>query len=147
MSIRAWMSHPEIKIAVDEDQAEIQSHIVVSRTSDNDIKIREIEMRLDGKFVRLLRYGHAYDFNLEPGKHRLTATNRLFSRTIEFTVEPGDTAWFMATGIPLEGAWHILTLLGTIPFAIGLALLPNFDMPRSISPARPSPRDGFDGQS
>jgi hypothetical protein len=94
--------------------------LIVSRTSDEDLKIRGIELLLDGDFIGELTFGKALEIEIEPGPHVLKATNKLKSRTVQFDAAEGETASFQVIGITLFGLWTVVTMLGTVAYRIEL---------------------------
>lgn len=89
--------------------------IVVSRNSNRDIKMRNVELLLDGEFVADLPFGAQYEDELEPGTHKLTATNRAFTQSTEFEIVSGQKLSFRVVALPLRGLWTIVSMLGTVP--------------------------------
>jgi len=98
--------------------------VIVSRTSDHDLKFRGIEILLDGKFIANLKYGDTFDFEVEPGRHTLMATNRLKSKAIEFEARDGETVEFQTTGIAMGGVWVLISMLGTVAYRVTLEQSP-----------------------
>jgi hypothetical protein len=94
--------------------------LIVSRTSEDDIKIRGIEILVDGEFVGDLRFGDSLQIEIPPGHHKIKATNRLKSKTLEFGVIPGETIRFEAVGIMLGGAWWVIHMMGTVAYRVTL---------------------------
>ena len=94
--------------------------IVVSRNDDRGIKIRGLEILIDGEFVSNLTFGQSYGAAIPAGSHKLTATNRLFSRHIDFDIAPGQELRFTATCVPLHGIWILVALMGTVAYRVSL---------------------------
>lgn len=92
--------------------------LIVSRTSERDLKIRGIEVILDGYHVGDLTFGQSLERQVEPGTHLLKVTNLLKSKAIEFEAKPGETIHFETIGIVLGGLWVIVTMLGTVPYKV-----------------------------
>jgi len=97
-----------------------QATLIVSRVSDRDIKFRGIEILIDGSFAGNLQFGDSLEIEVEPGTHRLTATNRLKSKSVEFEAKPDETIEFETTGIALGGLWLIMAMLGTVAYRVTL---------------------------
>ncbi|HWA83311.1 MAG TPA: hypothetical protein VG820_07765 [Fimbriimonadaceae bacterium] len=95
-----------------------EATLVVSRNSDRDLKIRGIDILLDGRFVGALNYGDSLEAQVEPGRHSLTATNRLKSKSVEFEAQPGETVRFLTTGIAMGGIWVVMAMLGTVAYRV-----------------------------
>jgi len=55
-----------------------------------------ITLTLDGKKIARLRPGDAVSREVDPGRHSLRAWNTLVWKTVEFDVEAGDAAEFVA---------------------------------------------------
>ena len=91
------------------------SQIVVSRNSNRDIKMRNVELLLDGEFVTDLPFGAREELEIEPGSHKLTATNRAFTQSTDFDIEEGQNLSFRIVAVPLRGLWSIVSMLGTVP--------------------------------
>lgn len=82
--------------------------LVVDRTSPEDIKMRDLYLLVDEWPEETLLYGESYEVKLPPGEHRLKITNRLFSKTAEFTVEPNKTVRFRAANVASKGFLSLL---------------------------------------
>jgi hypothetical protein len=100
--------------------ADVMGRIAVSRNSGRDMKIRGIELLLDGEFVGNLAFGQTYEAEIAPGTHTLTATNRMYSPSIDFEVKAGDTVRFVVTSIPLGGLWLLIAMMGTVAYRVKL---------------------------
>ena len=89
--------------------------ITVSRTSSDDVGLREIYVDLDGKRFAILQHGQEVTQPVSPGPHRLRAHNTLFWRSLDIVLEPGEHAPFMAVNRPGWGTFSVLALLGAGP--------------------------------
>ena len=69
--------------------------IVVSRTSPDDVGIREIYVSIDGQSLGVLRPGDRLTRQVAPGHHVVKAHNTLFRRTRECDLAAGDTVEFL----------------------------------------------------
>lgn len=72
------------------------ARVSVSRTSSKDIKIRGLEVLIDGKAVADLKFGDTFEHEVSPGKHTLKVNNTLYNKSIDFDVQAGQTAKFNA---------------------------------------------------
>jgi hypothetical protein len=70
--------------------------ITVRRQSKEDVGYREVILLLDGQHLAILNHGDAITREIPPGAHRLKATNTLFSKTLDFTLNVGEHASFTA---------------------------------------------------
>jgi hypothetical protein len=94
--------------------------ITVVWPADGSMATREMFVIVDGKEVGELAHGNALELTLSPGHHRLSVTNRLFTRTLEFDIGEGDRLRF-AAGVQAAGCFSPLAvLLGTPTFAVSL---------------------------
>jgi hypothetical protein len=70
------------------------------RDSDKDIGFREAIIYLDGEKVGWVDYKHVLEVPIKPGPHSLRAFNRILnSKTVEFTVEPGERLTFQVANV------------------------------------------------
>jgi hypothetical protein len=86
--------------------------LIVSRTSPNDIGMRDLYVLVDDREEQTLLNGQTLSLPLEPGKHTLKVTNRLFTQKADFSLESGQTAKFIASNRALGGLFSFLIVLG-----------------------------------
>ena len=89
--------------------------LTFSRTSPNDVRVRQIYISIDGKSAGELLYGQSFTTDVEAGSHRLRANNTLVWRTIDCDLEPGEHAHFTVVNRPGFGTYAMLSLLGSGP--------------------------------
>jgi hypothetical protein len=94
--------------------------LIVSRTSDEDLKIRGIELLLDGEFIGDLSFGKTLQIEISPGHHVLKATNKLKSKALQFDAIAGERLEFLTTGVALFGLWTIMAMMGTVAYRVTL---------------------------
>jgi hypothetical protein len=82
--------------------------ITVRRQSKDDCGYREVILVLDGTHLAILNHGDVITREIPPGKHRLKATNTLFSKTLDFTLNVGDHASFTAENRAGMGTYSML---------------------------------------
>ena len=82
--------------------------ITVRRQSRADIGHREIFLLLDDRDIGMLRYGDELTREIEPGPHRLKAHNTLFRKTLDFTLNVGEHASFIAINRAGFGTYSVL---------------------------------------
>lgn len=97
--------------------------LIVSRTSEKDLKFRGIEILVDGNFVGNLLFGDTIQVEIPPGTHVLKATNRFKSSSADFEAEAGQTIHFETTGIVMGGLWIVITMTGTVAYRVTLERL------------------------
>jgi hypothetical protein len=88
--------------------------VTVTRTSDADIKTRQLVPSIDGVRLATLLWGDSITCQLEPGPHCLRVHNTLVWKTVEFVLAPGEQLFFEAINRTGPG-----TLAMTVLFGIG----------------------------
>ena len=68
--------------------------ITVRRQSKQDVGYRDIYVDLDGEQIAILHAGDEVSRDVKPGRHRLSAHNTLFRKTLDVTLTPGEHATF-----------------------------------------------------
>ncbi len=89
--------------------------VTVTRTSEADYKSRQLIVWLDGQRTATLLWGDSVTSELPPGPHRLRVSNTLVWKTIDFTLAPGEQAFFEAINRTGPGSIVIAMLLGVGP--------------------------------
>ncbi|HWD37869.1 MAG TPA: hypothetical protein VG944_03415 [Fimbriimonas sp.] len=92
-------------------ESEGNGMLVVERTSDDDIKIRDLYVKVDDFSEGNVEYGDRLELPLQPGKHQLKITNRLFTQSADFDLKPGETVRFEATNVLLKGVFLPLMIV------------------------------------
>lgn len=88
--------------------------IVLSRTSPDDIGVREIYVSIDGHDAGVLRPGDVITRVVGPGRHVVKATNTLFRRTRECDLAPGETAEFLGVNKAGGGSMVMAILMAVL---------------------------------
>ena len=113
------MALPRRMEHVDRARAERRSNyvscITVSRTSSDDVGVREIFVSVDGKEVAILAAGDTVTHELPAGPHRIRAHNTLFWKTHDVVLQPGEHARFTAVNRGGWGTFGFLMVLGAAP--------------------------------
>ena len=91
------------------------SCITVTRTSADDVGVREIFVSVDGKEVAILGYGDTITHELPAGPHRIRAHNTLFWKTHDVVLQPGEHARFTAINRAGWATFGFLMVLGAAP--------------------------------
>lgn len=102
----------------------MESRVTVSRTSPDDIKQRQIIVKLDGKRLGELMSGEEISQVVEPGGHRLQVDNTWNWKNLDFTVAPGEHARFQAINRGGRFTWFLVGTLGVGPMYVHLERLP-----------------------
>ena len=91
------------------------ARVVITRTSDEDARERQVVLSIDGENVATLMFGGTVTRELAPGHHRLRAHNTLFWKTVDFELQAGETATFSIVNRPGRGTFGMLSVLGARP--------------------------------
>lgn len=95
--------------------------LVVKRTSSKDLKMRDLYVRIDDLPEDILLYGETLELPLSPGAHHIKITNRLYSKSADFEVKPGENVRFNAANIPSSGVLNlIMTMTGSFAYKVQL---------------------------
>jgi hypothetical protein len=92
--------------------------VTITRTSDDDCQTRQLIVSLDGQRVATLLYGESVRCDLAPGRHTLRVYNTLVWKTVEFTLKPGEQAFFEAINLASTSTYLIVALLGVGPLYV-----------------------------
>jgi hypothetical protein len=96
------------------------AHLLITRSSDRDVKYRQIFASLDGRSIGDILFGERIARDIEPGPHRLRVHNTLFWKTIEFTAEPGETVRFETINYSGRGFWMLALTIGVAPLFLAV---------------------------
>jgi hypothetical protein len=96
------------------DRDAFPASVTITRTSPADFQMRQIVVSLDDRRVGTLLWGDTVTCHPEPGPHTLRVHNTLVWKTVQFTLAPGEQAFFEAVNRTGRG-----TLVMTVLFGIG----------------------------
>jgi hypothetical protein len=96
------------------DRDAFPTSLTITRTSPADFQMRQLVVSLDGRRVGTLLWGDTITCHPEPGPHTLRVHNTLVWKTVQFTLVPGEQAFFEAVNRTGRG-----TLVMTVLFGIG----------------------------
>ena len=99
------------------------SSVMVSRTSDDDFKARQLVIWIDGEKIGDLMFGETFSRDVAPGKHTLRVSNTLVWKTVSFDVQSGDQVRFQAVNRPGRLTYPMLVLLGAGPLYVTIKRL------------------------
>ena len=95
--------------------ADAPARISVYRTHDEDIRQRQVVVRVDDAPPATLMFGESYTKELPAGPHRLKLHNTLVTKKIDFTAAPGEHVEFDVINKPGRSTLGFLSLLGVAP--------------------------------
>jgi len=85
--------------------------LIVQLTSPNDVKIRDLLVSIDDEPAENLSFDGSLILTVPAGTHTLRVTNRLFTKTDEFTIASGEEITYSAGNIA-GGCFSALMILG-----------------------------------
>jgi hypothetical protein len=98
----------------------VESRVTVSRSSQDDIKQRQIIVKLDGNRLGELMHGDEMSRVVEPGKHRLQVDNTWNWKTVEFNAAPGEHVRFLTVNRGGRFTWFLVGTLGVGPMYVSI---------------------------
>jgi hypothetical protein len=97
-----------------------EAQITIRRTSPDDIQLRQIIVKLDGKSVAELMYGHTITIPVTPGRHRLRVDNTWNWKTLDLNIAPGDHLKFLTISRAGRFTWFLVGTLGAGPMYVSI---------------------------
>ena len=108
--------------------------LILRRTSERDIKFRNLYVQIDDQEERNLPYGKTLEVQLAPGNHAIRVSNKVYTKSETFSVGSGGTAHFEAANIWGKGpVGTFLMLLGGVSYRVDL-------WPSAVPTEEPIPR-------
>ncbi len=101
-------------------EGETETRLTIHRTSDQDVKERQVIFSLDGKRITELLYGQTFTCEIPPGVHRLRAYNTLVWKTVEFLAPAGTHVHFTCINYAPRGMIYVLGIFGVGPLLVAL---------------------------
>ncbi len=101
-----------------------ESRVTVSRTSPDDVKQRQIIVKLDGKRLGELMWGDEMSREVEPGRHRLQVDNTWNWKNVDFTLAPGEHAHFQTVNRGGRFTWFLVGTIGVGPMYVHIERVP-----------------------
>jgi hypothetical protein len=94
--------------------------VTVTRTSDEDVKTRQLVPSIDGITLTTLLWGDSITCELEPGRHRLRVHNTLVWKTVDFVLAPGEQLFFEVVNRNGFGTLAMTVLFGIGPLYVSV---------------------------
>jgi hypothetical protein len=85
--------------------------VTITRTSEEDWKMRQLVVSIDGTRVAELLWGDSVMCELAPGTHTLRVHNTLVWKTVQFTVAPGEQVFYEAINRASASSYFFIGLL------------------------------------
>jgi hypothetical protein len=100
---------------LDEIQSRFPASVTVTRTSEVDLKSRQLNVWIDDERVETLLWGDSITRDLEPGPHRVRVSNTLVRKTVNFELLPGQQAFFEVVNRVGFGTLPMMLIFGVGP--------------------------------
>jgi hypothetical protein len=101
-------------------EPETQTRLTIHRTSEQDVKQRQVIFSLDGERLAELLYGQTFTCEIPSGAHRLRANNTLVWKTVEFLAPAGTHVHFTCINYAPRGLIYMLAIFGVSPLFVAL---------------------------
>jgi hypothetical protein len=91
--------------------------LLLERNSDDDIKMRDLYVKIDDEPERTLHFGESLTLPLSPGEHSIQVSNRIYKKNATFTLGEGETVRFEGVNVPKRGLLSLLAgITGTMMY-------------------------------
>jgi hypothetical protein len=97
-----------------------QTVVTISRQHDEDVRQRQILVRIDDGPVSTLMFGERVTLDVAPGAHTLRANNTLFWKTQPFSVARGEHLEFVVVNRAGRMTLSFLTVMGVAPLFLSI---------------------------
>ena len=94
----------------------MKATLVVRRDSDEDIKMRNLEVHIDGKWCADVDYGRAFETEIEPGEHTVMVTNKMKRAEATFVAREGETVVFQGVNVLSKGLSALIGAFGVVAY-------------------------------
>ena len=98
----------------------MSSRITVRRTHHDDVRQRQVIVRVDDGERATLMFGDVFSEELEPGEHRLRVHNTLFRKSIPFSVADNEHVEFDVVNRAGRITMSFLALMGAAPLYLSV---------------------------
>jgi len=106
------------------------AQLTVTRNSPEDAQQRQVILKLDGQKIATLMFGQSKTVHVAPGRHTLVADNTWKKRKVDFEVQSGEHARFIAVNQLGTVGWIMASMLGAGPMKLTVEREPS-DFPNA----------------
>jgi hypothetical protein len=104
----------------DDSVDDLRTCVTVSRRHDEDVRQRQILVRLDDGPTHTLMFGEACTVDVRPGTHVLRANNTLFWKRVPFVIEAGEHLEFAVVNRASKMTFSFLAVMGVAPLFLAI---------------------------
>jgi len=101
-------------------EADTQTRLTIHRTSEQDVKQRQVIFSLDGQRIAELVFGETFTCEIRPGSHSLRANNTLVWKTVKFLAPSGTHVHFTCINYAPRGLIYMVAMFGVAPLFVAL---------------------------
>jgi len=94
--------------------------MVVRRDSPKDIKMRGLEVYVDGEFAVDLQYGKEQEFTLPEGEHEVKVTNSLYTKRMTVDLRSNEKVELQTGNVATGLSGLMLVTFGIGPYKVFL---------------------------
>jgi len=99
---------------------ESEARLTIARTSPEDLKQRQVIIKLDGEWIADLMYDHTMTRAIEPGHHHLRVDNTWNKKNLEFDAAAGEEVKFRVVNRAGRFTWFLVASLGAGPMYVSI---------------------------
>lgn len=100
--------------------SDTEARLTIRRTSPEDLKQRQVIIKLDGEWVADLMFDHTITRAIEPGHHHLRVDNTWNKKNIEFDAGPGEEVKFYVVNRAGRFTWWLVGAIGAGPMYVSV---------------------------
>ena|SRR5690349_12434921 len=97
-----------------------ESKITIIRASPDDVRQRQVIIKLDGEWTGDLMYGEKLTRSVAPGRHTLHFNNTWNRKTIQVNLAPGEHATFRVVNRAGRFTWFLVAAIGAGPMYVSV---------------------------
>ncbi len=98
----------------------MSASVLVRRDSPNDIKMRGLELFVDGELVADRQYGREKELTLPEGEHEVKVTNSLYTKKLTVDLQPNQKIELQAGNVATGLSGLMLVTFGIGPYKVFL---------------------------
>lgn len=95
-----------------------ESKLIVTRDSPDDVKQRQVVLKLDGQWIGDLLYGKTITRSIGPGSHTIRFDNTWNKKDLQFQAAPGQEVKFRVVNRAGRFTWFLVAALGAGPMYV-----------------------------
>jgi hypothetical protein len=99
---------------------EAEARLTIARTSPEDLKQRQVIIKLDGEWIADLLYDQTMTRAIEPGHHHLRVDNTWNKKRVEFDAAAGEEVKFRVVNRAGRFTWFLVASLGAGPMYVSI---------------------------